>query len=488
MKLRRSIRTAAREQGSIAVPFAIMLPVLLGFIGMALDLSFIYSRKSELQQVADSVALAAARQLDGTLQGVNNARDAALAVAGQNKYQFKLAFPWTSSALSFSDAPATADADWKAADSIASDAMAAGLRYAKVDTSKLSGGGSNPGAVEAMFMKVLEGKKIITAVVGRAIAGPIAVHVTPLAVCALDSNPAGVRANPGIASETLEYGFRRGVSYNLLDISPNSTSPRNYLVNPVDPGDGSNNTAHFDAATMKPFFCTGSVALAMVGAGSTLYVQARGTMALQDWLNSRFDVYPSGTGCNPVTAPPDVNVREFVGGYSYWWMAATPTPYPAYAASTNRTAGGARVTFADLVATDTASDTPSAASFGPLWAYSRAQPSGAGALKTSDWPKLYVFGGKFAPAANAKYPSSDSPYLSTDHWIDPPSGATGYQDRRVLNIPLLSCPGGGPATPATVLGVGRFFMTAKATSTVVPGEFAGLLAAPGPALSTALLK
>jgi hypothetical protein len=46
-------------------------------------------------------------------------------------------------------------------------------------------------------------------------------------------------------------------------------------------------------------------------------------------------------------------------------------------------------------------------------------------------------------------------------------------------VPLLNCSAGTPATPAPVLAIGRFFMTARATSSPqrrVPGEFAGVLA------------
>jgi hypothetical protein len=44
--------------------------------------------------------------------------------------------------------------------------------------------------------------------------------------------------------------------------------------------------------------------------------------------------------------------------------------------------------------------------------------------------------------------------------------------RRVLNLPLLSCPVSGSA--ATVLGIGRFFMTVRADDTRLYAEFAGL--------------
>lgn len=63
----------------------------------------------------------------------------------------------------------------------------------------------------------------------------------------------------------------------------------------------------------------------------------------------------------------------------------------------------------------------------------------------------------------------------------PPSQSNrlhAVRGRRVLNVPLLSCPivPGARAT-ATVLCVGRFFMTVPATPTTLYAEFAGLLPA-----------
>jgi len=47
----------------------------------------------------------------------------------------------------------------------------------------------------------------------------------------------------------------------------------------------------------------------------------------------------------------------------------------------------------------------------------------------------------------------------------------------VLNVALLSCPvPAGATAQASVLGVGRFFMTVPATATSLPVEFAGVAA------------
>ncbi len=56
-----------------------------------------------------------------------------------------------------------------------------------------------------------------------------------------------------------------------------------------------------------------------------------------------------------------------------------------------------------------------------------------------------------------------------------PARGRGVRHRRVLNVPLLECPvAGGAGATATVLAIGKFFMTVPATSTSIKAEFAGI--------------
>ena len=48
----------------------------------------------------------------------------------------------------------------------------------------------------------------------------------------------------------------------------------------------------------------------------------------------------------------------------------------------------------------------------------------------------------------------------------------GGKGRRVLNVPLLNC-SVMPSDSATVLAIGKFFMTVPATETTLAAEFAG---------------
>lgn len=54
-----------KERGAVAVLVALSMALLIGFVGLALDLGRLYVAKTELQNSADACALAAARELTG---------------------------------------------------------------------------------------------------------------------------------------------------------------------------------------------------------------------------------------------------------------------------------------------------------------------------------------------------------------------------------------------------------------------------------------
>jgi Flp pilus assembly protein TadG len=62
-----------KQMGVIAIMFAGALVIIIGFFVLALDLSMLYNRKMELQNAADTLALAAAHELNGTSAGISKA-------------------------------------------------------------------------------------------------------------------------------------------------------------------------------------------------------------------------------------------------------------------------------------------------------------------------------------------------------------------------------------------------------------------------------
>lgn len=464
------------RRGSVAVMYAVLLIPIIGFTGLAIDLSFAYTRRTEMQSVADAAAMAAARELNGTLAGIDEAVTEARAVAERHKYSLGRSIVWSAAALRFSDDPARPDGDWLTAGSVNA-ANASNMYYAKVDTSELG----DQGKVDVIFARVLGVAMQEMRMAARAIAGRISVQVTPLAVCAINNTEVSTRdvvKGALVEKELLQFGFRRGVSYNLLNMNPNGSEAVSYLVNPLDfpnkPEEANNRTL----GVVRPFVCSGSIATSNLRRGAMVYVANPFPAELGLELNSRFSDF-AGSSCNRVPAPPDRNVREYRVPYFGWWMNSTATingsaqPYGI---------AGARLTIADQ---SSAVVGITKAHYGPLWAFSKAvkydsaAPGGVGApFLMADWKYLYPVGSGTDLVSN--YPdAAASPYSTTGapHRAAPP--VTFLPLRRVLNIPLLECPVAGSS--AKVLAIGRFFMSSRAEPApalpavpAVHGEFGGL--------------
>jgi hypothetical protein len=79
----RTMRTT-RQRGAVAVVVAFVLVVLIAVLGLVIDLGHLYIVKTELQNAADSCALAAARELNDLSAGASDRGKAAGVTAGTN--------------------------------------------------------------------------------------------------------------------------------------------------------------------------------------------------------------------------------------------------------------------------------------------------------------------------------------------------------------------------------------------------------------------
>lgn len=470
----------ARQGGAIAILFVLMLLLLIGLCGMAIDLGLIYNRKAELQGVANSAAVAAAQELNGSSSGVANALAKAAGTVAQLHYQYdRLPVVWSNAAIAFSKNP---DGDWL--DAGAAQAAPDGLLFAKVDTSQLD---VAYGTVELVFMRVLSDELTSATTGAQAVAGRLSINATALALCAMSNSPAAARANPGPPANTelVEFGFRRGVSYDLMNLNPAAatTTPENFVIDPIDPPGQPGVAANVAPDVVGPFLCSGKLAMPRLSGGPITVGRPFPLNALFNQLNSRFDLY-NGNLCNPNGAPPDSNIKSYT--YSAIpWMAGAPSGQAAESTSS----GNKLWTVADPLPAPGDNTAPK---YGPLWTYARAVPyavytpgvaepaSGYTPFAASAWATLYKPG---APVAGASYPSAPStPYraLSGANFAAPSNAnRPGLANRRVLNVALLSCPvGAGATVNANVLGIGRFFMTVPATATRLYAEFAGAVAEP----------
>ena len=492
-------RQVCAQQGSVIAMFAVVLVVLIGFAGLAIELGQVFNRRAEVQALADAAALAAARQLNGSAAGIAGALAAAAERVSSTTdgvaYRYGQAYaPWSNAALAFG---ASASGPWL--DAVSASAAPQGISFVRVDTGAL---GSALTQMDTLFMRVISSAFDVLQVSARAVAGPYSINITPLAICAMSPQAAAARGG-----ELVEYGFRRGVSYDLMQLDPTDTDGvgAHYLIDPIAAPGTSGVAADFALETIKPMVCTGTLAMPRVTGGPITVLGPFPLAALYGQLNSRFGQYVAP--CNVLTAPPDANIKAyssagFFGTTSSWMNASTP-PLSGQAAARYPAApsGGSEKlwTYADPwpLPAGTGPD-----KYGPLWSFARAVPFAAYvpgvaepaggyppfAATQANWNALYpVNSGSGAPSLkSASYPggSTATPYQATfgSFFAAPATGAPGLRNRRVLNIPLLSCPvPSGSVTPATVLAIGRFFMTVPADSSHLYAEFAGI--APEQALS-----
>ncbi|HEY0588137.1 MAG TPA: pilus assembly protein TadG-related protein [Pseudoduganella sp.] len=448
-----------RQRGSILMLTAFVLPLAVGVCGLALELSMAFQRQSQLQQIADALALSAAQQLDGTAAGISAAASSADAVLSNRRVRGVAGRIMLNTAvLSFAAAPSGPWLDFGAAQ-----AAPGGLRYARAD---MAGQGEAFTVLPVAFGRLLGGSDATT-VGARAEAGPNGLRVLPLAVCAPSSTPVATRYNGAGLDERIDYGFRFGVAYNLLALNPaaGAGSGEYFLVDPASPPGSAALPASTYDSQVAPFMCVGKLAYpALAGA---LHLRRAGSFGLWQQLNSRFGVYGGSDACDPYTAPPDSNVREYRGALANWISSYPPQ---ASAASSTPAAGKPLMTVADG-----AYPLPpvAPAQYGTLWAYGPARRSNNNPFVFANWNSLYPSAPAFS-GTGTSWPAA-GPY-NYNSFKTPPTGYPGRKERRLLYVPLLACPvPAGVNVEGTVLAVARFFLTAQASATEVPGEFAGIL-------------
>jgi hypothetical protein len=192
-------------------------------------------------------------------------------------------------------------------------------------------------------------------------------------------------------------------------------------------------------------------------------------------LNSRFE--QSGGECDVNAAPPDTNVKQYTPTVAVGWMSPKPL---LQTAEPGPPSPSVLLTIADLDPPNNQTVTH----LGPLWAFARPVPWSSYTppepangyipfLATSTiWGSLY--GAGVGPSGSYPLGATLTPYTKGTGFSQLPTtpNRPGIKFRRVLNIPLLACPVSG--STATVLAIGKFFMTVPATSSTVSAEFAGV--------------
>lgn len=453
-------RRPARQRGGFILIFALALTVLLGLLAFALELPRAFQRKSQVQQFMDTSALAAAHKLNGTAAGVVNAYGNAWALGLDHRFRgLDNLYQLPQAALSFARSPQGPWLDYAGAQQAPEN-----LHYVRADSAALA---ADVNSLPSRLGILLDARDPIV-VAGRAVAGPNGTRVLPLALCAASSVPVATRANPNNANELVLYGFRQGVGYNLLAQNPaaGASSGEYFLVDPIRPPGSAPLPGSSDDANVAPFMCAGK--LAYPSLDGQLNLRRPGTFGLWQQLNSRFGDYAAGVGCDQYSAPPDINVREYRGAAASW-MNRVPTRLTA--AGSTPAEGQPLATVADA-----APPLPALApqQYGVLWAYGQPRATPTTYVGYYQWTNLYPA----APSLNAINWPFAGPYNTPGFTTPPASPLVGRKGRRLLYVPLLECPvPAGTNVTGKVLAVARFLLTARASATEVPGEFAGILTA-----------
>ncbi len=453
----------ARARGTIVILCALLMTVLIGFAGLALDAGILYYRKVQLQALADNAALAAALRLNGTQAGIEAAATRAADTAAAAKIGLRGRVTWVADALRFADDPDATEENWRPAAS-----APLTVRYARVDIARL---GNAMRRVQPVLMAAL-GESAPVSVGGVAIAGPTMLKVAPLAVCAMGAASAKRAHVAAGVDELVEYGFRYGVGYNLLHLNPQPGASTGawFLVDPVTPpGTAASEAASADDA-VAPFLCSGTLAYSRIGS-APLNVRRPAAFNLAAQMNSRFGSYGGTPACTLAGAPPDRNIKQYNGSNASW-MQPAPVPTRLTAAPTTPSPTEPLRTIADL---PPPLATVAAGEYGIRWAYGPAKlhPAGSGNIPTTRWSVLYPSATAITGTAGA-YPAGPYNASNSSSYVQVPEDGPGRRDRRLLHVPLLDCTA-PVGTQATVRAIGRFLLTAAATATEVPGEFAGIV-------------
>jgi hypothetical protein len=421
-----------RQRGAVAIIMGIVILVLIGFIGLVLDLGHLYNRKVELQNAADAAALAGARELNGTSAGVTAAAAQAIALAAANGSDFG-ATPVEIDDAQIELGPHP-DGPWVSIGAAA--AAPTDKFFIKVDTS-----GIPQGTRPTWFMHVVSAAFADTSTFGRAVAGRRMCENTPMFTCTLGGGPPN-------------YGYVKGQSYLMTD-SPAGTpiGPGNIgWMDPVLPGAPSliNGVGNPEDG-MKAIICRGLTYCISPGIYSSLTQSAFNPM--MNALNTRFNDYsPPNIAEQKISCPSDTNVKEYTPAVASDWLETPPASQVDVHWSGVRPLTG---------------DTP---------AFSGGYPgSGSGVA------------GKFAGTPYGQ--------TSGDYFEAPTGNAVQKAGRRIITIGLAdNCLTGeitGAGKPVNIVAFARFLLQAKGQGTGANkgfyGEFIETVSVPPAALQEIML-
>ncbi|MER8432895.1 TadE/TadG family type IV pilus assembly protein [Mesorhizobium caraganae] len=305
-----TIRAFWNDQRGIAmILVAIMLPVLVGFALLAIDMSRAYGLHNDLQKGVDALALATAAELDGRSDSITRANLAASTLLTDQKTKFSTAGDHT---LALSDVTVTYLTGIPASDDTRLSAAGVdsnGVNWASTDpkavsfslvTVNASGLTDGAGAFATIFPAAFIGSNDTMDIRPQAVAGFVQsiCETVPIFMC----NP--FETTDPSTSKTIQQAFAAGLTYS-----------REYRILKVDsnPGPGNFGLIDNNLASLRD-------AMAMGTAGTCYNRDALTTKTgvtlgqVNAGLNVRFDIYSSSLKShdNDWKYRPASNVRKGV--------------------------------------------------------------------------------------------------------------------------------------------------------------------------------
>lgn len=292
--MRTRARRGNRQTGVVAPTTGLALVVLVGFLGVVIDMGRLLVIKTELSNAADACALAAAQQLDGNAGALTRAENAGITAGTRNSAHFQSApVSITAADITFSTTLSSPSGDNSNYLTQAAGAPA-NSKYVMC-TVTLAGVAMSLSSIVGM------GAQTVAAAAVATIAPAQSSCAIPLGMCSQGSGPPGFGFSAGAwYSGKFDAGGGLTGSFNWIDFTP--------------PAGGQSELA---ALLTGPGQCNTSPGIP-VGQTGVL-----GNAAAQAW-NSRFGLYQPGGG-NPQlnTAPPDFT------GYAYTGSLYAPPSWPS---------------------------------------------------------------------------------------------------------------------------------------------------------------
>ncbi|MBS1155440.1 MAG: hypothetical protein H6R07_1364 [Proteobacteria bacterium] len=296
-----------RQRGAVAIIVGLCIVVLIGMIGLVVDLGHMFITKTELQNAADACALAAARELDGGSDALVRAENVGLTVGQRNNVDLQAtAVSIVANDISFS-ATLSPNSGYLT--------RSAG---ANPTTSKYAMCTLNRSGIAMWFMQVLgTGDQAVGAQAVATVAPSQTTCAIPIGICEQGSAPTFGFTLGQWYSGKFDSSAPGGTgSYNWLDFSPNSGGGADELKDLLKGA--------------------GQCELPPIGA---LVGQQGQISGLSDAWNSRFGVYKNGGQYNTTTSPPDFTGLGYTNTTLMTFATATTWDPPQNAYSGTSTTG-----------------------------------------------------------------------------------------------------------------------------------------------------